>query len=314
MLPLASDTWLGMTHHSQFQCVSFQSNAADADEPHELALDVVYGSGTGSTQFSANGCDADRMCDPADTNCQESSPKVPTSNPVLGVIAQPRAPSFTCQVALASGLTNDRVGFANVRYLRSSDTASLAWNNGSYIRGCVDESRGTDGLGFSTYCDGSPSNSNGSGMNQSPSGGLLIGANAGDYGKLICSCNDNYSGNDCSVVCTSGLHVGGVSTQFGSTTPITAAQKAEWDCGDDYFCKLYPAIQDPNGGFPGGRRGFWLCGEPSLNAHVSGEPASSGTDAQGSVYKLEGKIERVPIGRSPMSTPCQGASPCYESF
>lgn len=314
MLPLSSDSWLGMTHHSQFQCVSFQSGVVAANEYHKVSISNVYEGGVGSPQFTANGCDADQMCNPMDANCQESVPKVPTSDPVLGVIAQPRAPKFTCQRRASSMLSNDQVGFANVRYLRSSDSASLAWSNGSYIRGCVDESEGTDGFGFSNYCGGSPNNSNGSGGNQSPSGGLLTGANAGDYGRLICSCNDNYSGNDCSVVCTSGLHVGGVSTQFDSAAPITAAQKAEWDCGDDYFCKLYPTVQGANGGFPGGRRGFWLCGEQVLNAHVTGEPTNSGTDAQGSVYKLEGKIERVPIGRTPLKSACPANAPCYESF
>lgn len=314
LLPLVSRNgpWLGMTHHSQFQCVSFQTAEPNPDESHKLGLGNVLSDTTamGSPQFVANSCDAITSCpDPLDTSCQESTPRTPSTNPDLALIAQPRAPTFHCiepssqnpSVAVA----NDQVGFAAVRYIRPGENSnSLAWANGQYMRGCVDESRGTDGSGFADlYCDGSPTNTNGAGMNQSPANGLRAAGNAGNFGKLICSCQSEYGGSDCSVICAQGPHLGG--TDPGADPP------SDWACDDSNFCDLYPASP----GFAGGRRGFWLCGDTSLTTSSGNVPIREGTDATGKVFKLEGSIEKVPIRRAKMqSDGCANGGVCFEGF
>lgn len=316
---LPNKYWLGMTHNSQFQCAQLQATtpgpAAPALPEYQLGIDNFLDSmaqASGSPQFVANTCGAIKLCsDPTDTSCNDSEPKIPATSAGLALIGQPHSPQFSCSAKLRPDLSVDQVVFGLVRYIRpeGNPLVTLAFRNGEYIRGCVDESKGVDGEGFSDFCPGYQENPR----------GVKTAGNSGDYGKLICSCNAGYGGVECEIGCPGQeLHAGGPNYLVeDSGVPVQNNTTAEvvYACDpDDFYCLTYPPIE---GLFEGGRRGYWMCGDFALTrpADPSANPVQSATTATNDVYELDGKVEKSPILRIELeSAGCAAGGSCYKAF
>lgn len=304
-LPLPDDRWLGMTHSSQFQCAQFKSTLAMDALAHHVGLDNVY-DGTpqaaNPTQFVANLCDATKQCaDSTDPGCHDSEPVVSSTDPTLALIAQPRAAAFECEAKNSSDVAQDSVGFALVRYIRPEGNGnSLAYDGMQYVRGCMDESKGTDGRGWSQFCPG---------YQENPAAVKAAG-NSGNFGALVCTCSAGYGGLECEIGCpgrggSTMLHVGGPNARVDDpTSPLDGPDQqpfTEWACDpNDFYCLLYPPTELSSGEiFPGGRRGYWMCADFSLTRSAPGvDPVMRETTAAGDVFELDGQVEKTPLRRS----------------
>ena len=164
----------------------------------------------------------------------------------------------------------------------------------------MDETYGSDGLdGWNDLCPGYTENPD----------GVLTAGNPGDFGKIICSCNRFYAGEDCEFSCTDGLstdssflHVGGDPT-FVQSNPNNIATFA---CSDkDNYCSLVPKDVGLTirGDFPGGRLGFWMCGDTTLTntLDINGNPTPAlvqNPADRGTGFSLQGKVRPTPISRT----------------
>ncbi|MEM1025639.1 MAG: hypothetical protein AAGJ19_18295 [Myxococcota bacterium] len=296
-LPLDDEPWLGMTHHSQFQCARISLGAAK----NRIASDLLSEPGVLDTAYDFNDCGA-VSCN-GEAGCVESLSQSEETN-------QPDVPVISCRYANRAEVSTDQVGFVARRFLQSP---------GPYERGCIDESKDTIvgtpigspevDQGFSRFCPGFLTNFE----------SVLTAANRGDFGKLICSCSVNYAGADCEVSCPTRLrrddrklHVGGMDTP--ARTNLTGRQLADYGCEENGFCALHAPVEDE--AFGGGRRGYWMCGE---FASSTGDPSGltgSGAITGGAPQAIElvGVVPQVPMVRVPLTTSttaCSSGGPCF---
>lgn len=300
--PVPNEPWFGMTHHSQFQCVVLKS-AVQAGENHQLEVADVYKDGEATpTAFTFNSCQAED-CSAGGANCEQS---------VSQGRYQPLVSNITCTTKQRDNVSSDEVGWVAVRYIPEGVNSSQA-RGPDYIRGCIDESHGTDGTdGWKTLCPG---------YNDNPDG-VLAAANPGDFGKLICSCNRFFAGENCEISClsrnggssatggTSYVHVGDVDRNYSNE------QVAEYACSpDDNYCSLHPPESSAN--FPGGRRGYWMCGDFSatrtLDANQQDTPYMEAQDSQMKLYQLRGGIKYLPVQRQ-LLTQSNCTNNCFSAF
>ncbi len=293
--PLADEPWRGMTHHSQFQCVVVDQSMPRAS--------LYAPSDIEPQPYDFNAC-ALRDCAAGGQGCQEAT--------VQGA-DQPLVPEVDCQALSRDSVQGDEVGWVTVRYLGETANASLAR---PYVRGCVDESFGTNGNdGWALLCPGFEDNPE----------GVLAAGNLGDSGKLICSCNANYGGANCEIGCkerlspgreTLFLHVGARDRAYEPDE----IQDFACDPASNY-CALHPPV--PAEGFEGGRRGYWMCGETDLSMTLdsSGEVAPSleaSATIQGATrtYELSGGVQTAPVVREPLefTGPVRGQNRTYTLF
>ncbi len=296
--------WRGMTHHSQFQCVVLKTSA-DPAHNYELAIDQVYKSGEAApSPNDFNACQA-VSCNGV-MGCDESATQ--------GVY-QPDVTQYLCSTRERDAVTPEEVGWISIRYVPDSVPSR------PYIRGCIDESYGTDGTDhFKDLCPGYSDNPD----------AVLAAGNPGDAGKLICSCNRFFGGSNCEYTCQSRTYAnpsGGTSTSYlhvgDRDRGYDDATKADYACGtDDNFCSLHPPVE--NGGgleFAGGRRGYWMCGEFTLTrtlddnlADISVLEASATIDNVNVTYEVDGKISTSPIKRELLEQDPTCVSNCYSAF
>jgi len=213
-------------------------------------------------------------------------------------------------------VTQGEIGWAAIRYVPEGVSSSVA---GPYMRGCIDESYGLDGTdGYSELCPGYVDNPM----------AVFTAGNPGDSGKLICSCNRFFGGSKCEVSClertyanpaaagavaTSYVHVGDQDRMYDSE------QQADYACGlDDNYCSLHPPI--PAEGFPGGRRGYWMCGDMSLTRTIDDQGASvpflekdATIDGQTKTYQVQGSIKLMPVKRELVEQE-NCTTNCYSAF
>jgi hypothetical protein len=295
----ANEPWLGMNHSSQFRCVQIGTGTED----YYAQRATLNGSGA-SPSYDFNSCAA-VDCDGQGPSCME------TTAHGAGAL-QPGSPRVTCQYldGTVGNVPDDTVGLVAVRYANAL---------GAYSRGCINESSGTIagasppevGRGWSRLCDG---------FDADPSS-YLTSASRGDFGKLICSCDRNYAGQDCEYSCPSRTGADHTPLHLGGGTPYGNPEHGWYDCDDYDYCTLVP----PDSGFTGGRQGYWMCGEMTSTQAVSGDPARPGDPFMtgdvdmGSGAKpaaLTGNVRTVPFVRQELkSSACaSAASPCYELF
>lgn len=304
--PVPNTPWRGMQHHSQFQCIVLK-NMPDANRNYEFDIDDMYDSGEATPNpYEFNRCEAE-ACTSGDPNCVTMAEQ--------GVY-QPSITEVSCTPSLRSDLVQEEVGFVSIRYIPGDVSTSLAKN---YQRGCIDESWGTDGSDhWSDLCPGYTENPD----------AVLTAGNPGDSGKLICSCSRDFGGENCEVACpqrmyanpsnpnavgTSFVHVGDIDRGYDPET-IAAYACSE----DDGYCQLHAPVAADN--FPGGRRGFWLCGNTSLTTTYDGNGANvpflEGTaniNGVDTTYEIDGEIKILPVHRELLE---QGncTSNCYSAF
>ncbi len=272
MLPFADEPWLGMNHSSQFRC--FQ--VATGSELYKAPRTDMRGGGGTANKYDFNRCRA-----------------AGTLAPLAGE-SQPSDPVIECEYKAASvgDVPDDTVGLVAVNY-----------DSTTYNRGCINESKGTvsgtsDSKGWSSLCPGYLDNPN----------GVLTTDNLGDFGKLICSCGDEYSGTMCEYSCPvryripkslvlGRLHRGGDKTKHPS------GKQSEYSCDPvSGYCLSVPPEATP--GFPGGRDGFWMCGEFTASRAVGGDPFMTGSfdEAGGTVTgELTGNVRTVPFVRKELT-------------
>lgn len=279
--PMPNSPWRGMTHHSQFQCVVLK-NTAQTNVRYQLAISSLYKDGEVDPQpYEFNTCAA-TDCSSGAAGCVESRAQS---------AYQPTLANITCDAVERddAAVGNDVVGWVNVRYVPSTSATTLA---NPYVRGCIDESWGTNGADhYKDLCPGYTTNPN----------GVLAAGNPGDAGKLICSCGEFYAGENCELGCvqrgtgpsTQYLHVGGVDRGY------TPAQESEYACAASGYCSLHPA--DAASGFEGGRRGYWMCGDFSVTRTLddtgADTPFMEATNSQNKTYQLRGGIKYAPVKR-----------------
>lgn len=282
-LPFAGP-WRGMSHASQFQCVVA---VAGADGPHEVLPGQIYTDGADNAEvpFELRTCAA-RSC-PDGGDCREGERRGE---------AQPVWPNLDCSRVDGSAAANV-VGLASARYIDGE-------------RGCIDEATHA-GDGYSALCPGY--------VRGDPT--VLTSGFTGNYGRLLCSCDRFFGGADCEITCaertrpegtlaapSSFLHVGGEDRGYDGET-LEAYQ-----CDpDDLYCQLHPP--DAASGFPGGRRGYWLCGETTATEVPPGDVALRG-ELDGQPVELDGAVRLVPVQRVPLLE--EGCDPdaadCWEVF
>ncbi len=292
---LTGQPWRGMSHHSQFQCVTIKNSAA---QPWEVNRSDLFDGATGGTPLEFNLCGA-VTCDGAAPGCVTSTRSAPL---------QPLAPEVRCATALQGDTQPDMVGFVGVRYLPDGPGSSV---RPSYQRGCIDESfwQGSDG-GYAFLCPGYEDNP----------AAVRAAGNAGDFGKLICSCNTFYGGASCEVACLERSQSSGVGTSYlhvgGEDLGYDATLAALYGCDPDFrYCVQHPPV--PEAGFEGGRRGWWLCGETTSTRPAQGsDPVLRAADAPEGVWSLEGKVRVVPVRRRLLTEPaCDPAvDTCWSLF
>jgi hypothetical protein len=291
-LPIANEPWRGMNQSSQFRCMQISSTT----DPYKAPRIQLSGGGGTDPTYDFNSCSA--------VTCSGTPGCVESTTQGSGE-AQPDDPAISCQYQLGTSgnVPTDTVGLVAVRFLQK---------NGSYARGCINESLGTFsgataaevGRGWSHLCDGFDANPN----------GFLTAGSVGNFGKLICSCGLRYAGKNCEYVCPVNgtpyherLHVGGSADFF-----YTAPEQSLYNCGPTGYCTQAA----PDGSFPGGRRGSWMCGEITSTLAVDGDPVMTDPLQLGK-YELSGAVRIVPFVRVPMKTDqtaCDSGTPCYELF
>ncbi len=287
---LPNEPWRGMNHHSQFQCAIMKDS--NVSENYELLRSTsLFEDGNVNSGFyefnecTANDCTAGMM------GCEET-----TSQGVL----QPRTTQLTCLTRALPDVMGGQVGWVAVRYTPEGSTPSFTR---PYLRGCVDESYGTNAIDhYSTLCPG---------YNENPDAVLTAG-NPGDSGKLICACNRFYAGERCEFSCaeqtgspgSSFLHVGGGRGMTSLYDILTPQQRADFGCGNDGYCSLVPkeAAEIIRPGFPGGRYGFWVCGDTGLTRtlDINGQDTSElvqNPTMPGTGFSIQGKVKSTPINR-----------------
>ncbi len=303
MLPLTDEPWLGMNHSSQFRCVQLN----DGDELHRLTRTLLSGGG-GVDYYDFNSCDA-VDCSGQDAGCDETIP------PGVGE-SQPSDPIFECKYITATeeNVAYDTVGLVAVTYEAGSS---------SYGKGCINESSGTvtgtqDTKGWSTLCPGYIENPD----------GVMTSDNLANFGKLVCGCGAEYSGSSCEYSCpVRNLSEGnnlvlGPLHRGNDVSGYTGDQLIDYNCDPiSGYCQSVPP--DPGSGFPGGRQGFWLCGEFAASRALGvdgnpGDPALKSDDigADAGVFELVGHVRTVPFVRKPLKasqSDCD-AGLCFELF
>lgn len=285
---LPDTPWRGMNHHSQFQCVQIVTTV-DPPEYERQKLELFQEGTVNSGVLQFNSCVA-RSCAPGMMNCQES-----TSQGVL----QPSITELDCMTVNRDDVLTSDVGWVAARYTPEGKSPS---NTRPYLRGCVDESIGTQNNDhYKTLCPG---------YNENPDGVLTAG-NPGDAGKLICACNRFFAGERCEYSCASPtlanstlLHVGGGIGMGSLYDMLTLDQRTDFACGDDGYCSLVPreAAEAVRMGFPGGRYGYWMCGDINLLStfDVQGNLATELVEspaAPASGYSIQGKLGLAPVDR-----------------
>ena len=300
-----NEPWLGMGHHSQFSCAEISNGVGSHTVTQQL---LSPGTSQQIVEFDFNGCRAVK-CD-AQAGCEES--RRPS-----GDVNQPAHPVVSCGYEARSQVPLGSVGFVSRLYIQSVS---------QYERGCIDESLGTRtsvanqpgtvelNRGWSSLCPGFYGN---------PFGFQTTGSR-GDFGKLICSCGIEFGGANCEEVCP--VRPGEQATQtivhVGYADAPTAAERATFDCipGTNYCTQVPP---DPQTNFPGGRRGFWMCGSMTSSRMPAGvDPTQSAMVDFGSGQvqaTLVGSIKTpVSRGSTPMTTASTtacangGANNCFQ--
>lgn len=286
MLPLANEPWLGMNHHSQFQC----GRIAAGTSRERVSPDALSGV-SASPEFDFNVCGAVTCAGQA--GCVESNKQSDVTN-------QPDVPNIDCTYGSGAQVAADTIGFVSKLFSTPGS---------AYDRGCIDESVDTIatvvtatsaeiGRGFSRLCSGFAANPT----------GVLTAPNQGDFGKLICACGDNYVGPNCEQACPTRSGTGFAKLHTGgNVSNLSPTQRAEYACSPSGYCSLSPPDQAT--GFTGGRRGFWMCGEPTASR---GDPAglsATGTfNGQSGTVTVQGFVPAVPVIRVPMETPTTNCS------
>jgi len=291
---LRDQPWRGMNHHSQFQCVVLKAAPAQA---WELDRGQIYDGPGEGTAWAFNTCQASSCEGSADPSCAESARVAPL---------QPESPTISCTPTLRSATNPDQVGFVAARFLADGAGSSV---RPTYLRGCVDESywQGSDG-GYKVLCPGYEANPM----------AVFAAGNAGDFGKLICSCNTFYGGANCEVACPERALAAGVGTALHTGGPGLAyddATRALYGCDPDWgYCQLHQP--DPSINFEGGRLGFWACGEVTATVPVQGNDPALRSEGPTSTWSMEGKVRLVPVRRQLLEEPaCDPAvSNCWSAF
>lgn len=291
LLPLPDEPWLGMNHHSQFQCSRLGSNASNGVGGLELSsVNSV------APRYDFNTCGAVSCAGRA--GCIESTPHSET-------VAQPLVPNVDCAYTPGQSVLSS-VGFVAALYDESF----------AYVRGCIDESAATIATvtspsdielnrGFSRLCDGFLANPD----------SVLTAPAVGNFGKLICACDPNYFGEGCEEACPTRnfqddvkLHVGGI--------PPNASQELLnlYGCDGSGYCSLVPP--DPSIGFRGGRKGYWMCSEITASHGPAGPSDFSGsvalTTSSTRALEMSALVPLVPMVRTPVVTSSVGCgSDCY---
>jgi len=288
--PLANEPWRGMNHHSQFQCVILKDSSADENYEVLRSVDLFTEGDVNSGPYEFHACTAD-ACVAGMTGCQESTTQ--------GTL-QPEVPGVTCVAQPGDMTSGGQIGWIAARYTPEGSTPSLTR---PYLRGCIDESYGTNSVDhYSTLCPG---------YNENPDAVLTAG-NPGDSGKLICACSRYFAGENCEVSCTemagasdtSFLHVGGGVDATSLYQNLSPQERVDFACGTDGYCSLVPkeAAEGTRPGFPGGRYGFWMCGATTLTRtlDINGVQTPSLVETPGSPstgYSLQGNIQLAPVDR-----------------
>jgi len=299
-LPLDEEPWLGMNHSSQFRCAQVSSGGG----AHQVPRSLLQG-GTGVDAYDFNHCTANGTVSPSDGYPQPS-------DPVIECVYQDGAGG--------GDVADDAVGMVSVNYLPDYPVYPPAPPDPPpYTRGCIDEAGGTigdtiDGPGWSLLCPG---------YTENPTG-VFTTDNLGDFGKLMCSCGNEYSGTNCEFACPvrygnslleSRLHRGN-----NAYDGYTEAQKSEYGCDPlSGYCLAVPP--DPYTGFTGGRQGLWMCGEFTASRGVDGKVFMTGSfeESSGTVAgELRGAVRTVPFVRTQMAADpgvCSGdANKCFTLF
>lgn len=286
--PVPDEPWRGMNHHSQFQCVVLKDPLNTTAQYH-LSKDLVFEDGEATpAAYEFNDCVA-QDCSAAMMGCEET---------VTQGVYQPRVTQLKCITRERANVVQDQVGWVAARYIPEGVSSSLAR---PYVRGCVDESYGTDGTdGYSYLCPGYLENPD----------AVLTAGNPGAHGKLLCSCNRFYGGSNCEVSCVERTGTG--SSNGPKTSFIHVGDRdrgydperiAEYACSDqDNYCSLHPPV--PAESFAGGRRGYWMCGENVITKTVDGSgqskpflEGSGSVDAVQKNYNLRGAVKIAPVKR-----------------
>ncbi len=274
MLPLADEPWMGMSHHSQFACVEIgTTSATNVVAPDRLTGDPLRKIGTRLDREF----DFNSCGACTGANCPESLE-----------VSGSQVPNITCDHVDGASVQLNDVGFVAARYgqLRAEE---------DYMRGCINEA-----AFYRDLCPG-------------PTGTdsvVLASGSQGDSGKLVCGCGADYAGRNCEHACAprpdgtnDKLHYGG--PDYGLTT----LQQQQFNCIDGGLCLEH----EPEGMFTGGRRGFWMCGMPTLTHQVDPTVSGlyqSGTLASSEVVRLRGKVSNVPVVRIPMASSATTAGAC----
>ncbi len=347
MLPLKDsngdiiDTpWLGMNHHSQFRCMAVGTSTDFSKATIDRTV-LSGASGGAQAYWDFSTCEATDCSSSTNTMCAENRSQTSGRNPLVPEFGCTYHPGDTSSDPNAAGAPADGdVGFVAARFT----------NFGGYTRGCVNESLDTiDGdtksldqnKGFSKLCPGYESNAD-------PAAFLTAG-NPGDFGRLMCSCNVNYGGDQCQYACPADittqrvdannnnfpasnpggswrLHVGGPQTAVSDPTrALTTAEKADYACFDSGYCLTYDPYNENGISFQGGRRGFWMCGNFTATRPAdssSTDPFHDGTTQSGQNLELRGAIKLTPMVRTPTDSNgaqqqpsgCTSANNCFTLF
>ncbi|MFH1810709.1 MAG: hypothetical protein ABIJ09_18350 [Pseudomonadota bacterium] len=181
-----SDGWLGMDHHSQFQCVQVTAQAPSdpAATPYEHALGDLYNGSSGNWQF--NRCDATSSTSQGNANASD--------------------PGFSCSAVYRGSVVEADVGFAALRYQNDSPASA-------YQAGCLNEC-----ASWLDICPGYTSNPNTNDASCHP--------DLANFGEIVCghcahegqSCDTGQAG-----VCAAGTYVctNDVESCVRNTSPTT---------------------------------------------------------------------------------------------
>lgn len=282
----------GMNHHSQFRCAVVRTPSGrdpapvlgaslplDVDDCSDLdgadrdlcrargalwegAVGDASGDGDG---WVVNDCAAVTASDPA------------RSRGDLGGAEGERPIGWTCE---AESATEAMASAAEVRWVASQYLDYGGETGRQYARGCISEAQE-----WPCLCDGW--------SNERYHRGVSPASALGDFGRLVCGCGFNASGETCDIGCPPGMtHYGGTFEDLDGS----------YGC-DNGYCATHPPVTglpappgyDQHPLEDGGPRGHWMCGRFTQSTYTESTSAIGGDRGNGPLT-LTGRVSTSPAG------------------